>query len=849
MPNTSKSAFLAFPLAFLVFACVQSPAPHPTPVSGPVMVTAYPVTPQEEALVLRLEDRREFDPELVQAWASHDNAPHRRRIAMALGRIGQATFLDVDGNGVRDGSEQMAGVAVLAGLANDPSSEVREATAFALGEIADPAGIPSLLTLANDLEHAGVAAEAIEALSKLAAALPFPGYSELVSPSRPVGVRARAIRFLFRFEAPEAANLAATWLAETDPDVRREAAYSLSRRSAPEARHRLQLLLTDPDTLTRSYAARALGRIADPQSVAPLFDAVSDVHPWVRINALVAIDQIAAAHPGALNPTPAELLGLLSLSRDADPGVRISAIPLIGRLSPTNEQARSRLLSLAAEGGSWQREVATASAVRYLATTHPGEIDALLETDSRFIRIRALEATGDDRAGARIRERLSRDPDPAVRAAALSAIPAARLPEMEGEIARALDDGDPVVRSVAIGKFAELAGLDSSVKLSRLRAALARASEDDINDAAVAAASAIATMEEPEARAVLHELVGSSDPVVRRIAAESFERVGGRRQYTPLPIEKPLSWYEDVARWAQETHSATLQTSRGVITVALMSREAPLTSWNFVELARRGYFDGTTFMRVVPNFVVQGGDPRNDQSGGPGYAIRDEINLQKYTRGAVGMALSGPDTGGSQFFITHSPQPHLDGGYTIFGRVAGGMSGVVDQLERGDTVSAVIIDEGRIDEIDQRLAAIEKPPLPVEVGPSSADRLLILPEYRERMTAYEPDPAVVEMIAASVQEGDRIGVYLGTWCSDSQREIPRFLRILQLAEQNHGTSIPVDWVAIDRSKREPAALVEGKSIELVPTFIYYRHGEEIGRIVERSEGLFEDHLLRLAASP
>src|SRR5258708_35453040 len=88
-------------------------------------------------------------------------------------------------------------------------------------------------------------------------------------------------------------------------------------------------------------------------------------------------------------------------------------------------------------------------------------------------------------------------------------------------------------------------------------------------------------------------------------------------------------------------------------------------------------------MRVVPNFVIQGGDPRNDMNGSPGFSIRDEINLQKYTRAAVGMALSGPDTGGSQFFITHSPQSHLDGGYTIFGRVTSGMTALVDQTGRG----------------------------------------------------------------------------------------------------------------------------------------------------------------------
>ena len=117
-----------------------------------------------------------------------------------------------------------------------------------------------------------------------------------------------------------------------------------------------------------------------------------------------------------------------------------------------------------------------------------------------------------------------------------------------------------------------------------------------------------------------------------------------------------------------------------------------MTAWNFATLAKRGYFDGTTFMRVVPNFVLQGGDPRNDMSGGPGYAIRDEINMEKYTRGAVGMALSGPDTGGSQFFITHSPQPHLDGGYTVFAHVISGLEDVADLVERGDRVETILID-------------------------------------------------------------------------------------------------------------------------------------------------------------
>jgi len=111
-----------------------------------------------------------------------------------------------------------------------------------------------------------------------------------------------------------------------------------------------------------------------------------------------------------------------------------------------------------------------------------------------------------------------------------------------------------------------------------------------------------------------------------------------------------------------------------------------------VQLARSGFFNNLAFHRVVPNFVIQGGDPRGDGNGGPGYQIRCEINELPYERGAVGMALSGKDTGGSQWFVTHSAQPHLDGGYTVFGRVREGMD-IVDQIARGDRILSVTITE------------------------------------------------------------------------------------------------------------------------------------------------------------
>jgi cyclophilin family peptidyl-prolyl cis-trans isomerase len=136
-----------------------------------------------------------------------------------------------------------------------------------------------------------------------------------------------------------------------------------------------------------------------------------------------------------------------------------------------------------------------------------------------------------------------------------------------------------------------------------------------------------------------------------------------------------------------------IDTDKGTVELELVIIDAPLTVANFMSLARRGFFNGIPIHRVVPDFVVQDGDPRGDGEGGPGYTIRDEINQRPYLRGTVGMALDWQDTGGSQFFITHSPQPHLDGRYTVFGQVVNGMD-VVDRLVPGDAIRAVRVRDG-----------------------------------------------------------------------------------------------------------------------------------------------------------
>jgi peptidyl-prolyl cis-trans isomerase B (cyclophilin B) len=139
---------------------------------------------------------------------------------------------------------------------------------------------------------------------------------------------------------------------------------------------------------------------------------------------------------------------------------------------------------------------------------------------------------------------------------------------------------------------------------------------------------------------------------------------------------------------------ARIQTDRGEIALDLFPKHAPKTVNNFVFLAREGFYDGVTFHRVIPNFMIQTGDPTGSGRGGPGYRFEDETkgNPHKHETGVISMANAGPNTNGSQFFITHAPQPHLDGKHTVFGTVTSGQD-VVDAIRQGDRIVKVEIEE------------------------------------------------------------------------------------------------------------------------------------------------------------
>jgi cyclophilin family peptidyl-prolyl cis-trans isomerase len=366
---------------------------------------------------------------------------------------------------------------------------------------------------------------------------------------------------------------------------------------------------------------------------------------------------------GLAGPDSLDLM--LDLVSDRLPEVRAFAIRTLARIDP--DALLTTLSGLDAEG-DWTVRRAEATA---LGTLPPG------------------------RAQARLRLLLE-DRDFRVSSAAMNALAASKTPGVDIVLLERLKADDFAVRAAAARGLAELkvaAGVPPLVQA--FRAALG----DSTYVARAAILDALAQLDPAAARPVLEEGLRDKDWAVRVRAAELWQQAGADAAATqhairPAVAGRAISEAESQGLVdPQYSPHAFIETDQGTIEIELAILDAPLTVGNFIALARKGFFDGMAIHRIVPDFVVQAGDPRGDGEGGPGYSIRDEINMRPYLRGTVGMALDWADTGGSQFFITHSPQPHLDGRYTVFGHVVSGMD-AVDHLLQWDVIRRVTIWDG-----------------------------------------------------------------------------------------------------------------------------------------------------------
>lgn len=565
-------------------------------------------------------------------------------------------------------------VTALRAALHGPPTVAREA-AWSLGEIGEPARA-ALEGALREPPGSPATADVLVAAGKLRP-VPVP----LVVPYLTAGavggdpsVTAAAAEALSRSPSPAGVRGLLAVAHAPDPDVRVVAARGLGSRAAgdslgPQARDTLLVLAADSDAHVRAVAVRVVASYGRPARVTVLA-ALHDPDANVRVAASQVLDRVLGPGHDAWNA---------AFDADTTLAYRRGVVAAAVRAGVILEAIDHDNADRWQRQGDWRYRAAAADAA--VGTPIDRVVDLALP--------------------------LTRDPDARVRAAAydvfgawLDSADASHHPWRRTYVQQALHDEDCIVRATALSALDhEATAADAPIALD----AYARAQHDSQSDARVAAlrlltdAWAHDSVHFPDSTRTAVQRLAPPDASLERAQAgpgslwASWRAAG---EHGAAPHDRV--WYDSIVRavvlpaLAGRPLVARITTARGTLTISLLGSDAPLTVANFAALARAGYYQGTAFHRVVPAFVVQDGDPRGDGSGGPPLTIRDEFNRRRYARGAVGMALSGPDTGGSQYFLTLTPQPHLDGHYTVFGMLRGGFD-VLDHITQGDSISSVEI--------------------------------------------------------------------------------------------------------------------------------------------------------------
>ncbi len=688
--------------------------------------SAGPIPAQILMRIVKAEDERRWDGDL-RTLLSSNSAAIRKRAALAAGRIGNEGALS-----------ELASL-----LANDKDQSVRAMAAFAIGEVESALGANALLsTIKNSKESAQIRGRAIEGLGKIAAALPREQQargteigsaiveslkSESDNQSILLGITA-----VLRSRPTNGGATLAGFLDHKDARIRADAANALARLRAKDGNAKLiELLSGDPDAVVRSNAARVLGATEDKQAFDKLLEsAIQDQDSRVRVSAIRSLVTLKDSRAAEVllkrgqvltdlkrNPLPTELnevleiataLGrLYTLKTDpevldwlhkgqveldhAAPEVELAFVRVspdrylssFGPDQPSIKRALQEKLIL-----HWRSGATIAQALGEISNL-PNTVSNKADLTGQAVSL--LQAMLDYKnSDVKINSILPLHTEyglPDV----LRAYAQYKPIDLADALRKFLEDNDVMVRSTAADILGDLPPSEENTRL--LISALTRSLKDDSNDAALSTVGALAKQKNSAANEALKSVLDSKDYLLRRRAATALKANGAgdfSSRIGTVQTRNTTADYRRALSRVGKTVQAVVTTTKGRFTIELFPSEAPLTVDNFVQLARSGYYRGIVFHRVVPNFVIQVGDPRGDGSGGPGYEIRCEINEVAYDRAAVGMALSGKDTGGSQWFVTHAPQPHLDGGYTVFGRVIKGME-IIDSIVRGDSITSIMV--------------------------------------------------------------------------------------------------------------------------------------------------------------
>jgi len=621
------------------------------------------------------------------ALSKDADAGVRRRTALALGRIGDVT----------------AAPALVAALA-DPEEAVRATAAFSIGLLGDAQGVAPLQAALAD-PSAVVRGRAAEGLGLIGtAAAPAAPAIATAFVSCPAAIAAvtpdaeapqtpeidacrQAIFALVRLRNFDA--LSRLTLNDQQQPVSRwwPVAFGLQRSADARAANALVSLLSSDGVYTPAFAIRGLAGLKDQRVVKPALAIATRADADVRLRAVAvrALGQLGDA--SAVQP-----LQVLVGNRATPRSLQIETIQALGAIA--NPKSFDAMIDLFNSNVASVRLAAMTAASRmdaegFLLALSGAERDR--DWSVRAGLAAALAAIPGER-GLPALEDLANDADTRVQAAALQGLARLNATDLDKRLYAALAAPDFALRSTAASLIGERKPEGGAAKLVT---AYERGDSDATPSARAAALEALAKYTTADVNETLTKALNDRDYSVRLRAAALLKEKGQTAAANrPAPLRQDLAFFES-ARLLRPAFSpqAFLETSDGMVQIQLDVVDAPLTTIAFIELARAGFFNGIKVHRMVPNFVVQTGDPTGDGTGGPGYTIRDEFSMQPYVRGTVGMALGGPETGGSQFFIALSPQPHLDGRYTVFGKVVNGWD-VLDRIALGDVILRVLIQDG-----------------------------------------------------------------------------------------------------------------------------------------------------------
>jgi cyclophilin family peptidyl-prolyl cis-trans isomerase/HEAT repeat protein len=634
--------------------------------------------------ILRFEDQR-FTADSLSVFLNSAEPKVRARAVEALGKL-----------------QDPKGFSTLLKYLNDADEGVRLEAAFALGQMADSLAEDSLIAHLNSEEILDVKIRIIEALGKIGTEKSFPVLFPLFR-AKEAKLRAEAALAVGRMALRNLTNKALTdslaaLLKDPKSEVRWKACYSLSQVGKDLNPKMLQSATEDNDPRVRMHAVKALGKLKNLLMLETLGRVVRADSDWrVRVNAAKALGNF-----------PLSLAANYLVLFDSNPHVRISIIGAIGasalqdsekfnQYSRESNFAKNLLKEILTDDDStaWtlpEQGTALVAYARLMGEEAIELVSEFMDHPNIKLRARAAEALGETRSKKvfTVLANNFNEDTILVKIAILEALPKLQDLRSQDVYLKALQDGDMVLTALAARALSEDT-LRSKIYVQPIIDAYQRLPKPVDIESAQMIFHALGEIREPRAVPVLEQALKTKDKVLSKAAAEALGKITGEDYTSKIAkFTKPNFYfiYQDIQKI--KGVKAIIQTSRGTLKFRLYTDSAPLTVLNFVRLAEKGFYDGLTFHRVVPNFVIQGGDPRGDSWGSPGYAIRSEFNKHPFVRGTVGMASAGKDTEGSQFFITHSPQPHLDGRYTVFGQVTSGME-VVDAIQEGDVIEVVEI--------------------------------------------------------------------------------------------------------------------------------------------------------------